>query len=138
MKTTMRVLAIVMLVAVTSWQNTMPAHAAYPNPQYDITGVWQINVIGGGTMQVFQEKDLVNALVVDKNFAHRLAGRYVSKTKIRMIVIRRDRSTGCEMTFQLDLTVNSNTSISWMSTALETACGINSGQTFSYSLIRTA
>jgi hypothetical protein len=138
MKMTMRFLAVVVLIAVTSWQNTMPAHAAYSNPAYDITGVWSSSITGGATMQVFQEKDLVNAIVVDKNFAHRLAGRYFGKTQVRMILIRRDRNSGCEMTFQLDLTVNSNTSILWMSTALETACGINSGQTFSYLLTRTA
>lgn len=126
MKTTMRFLAVVLLLAVTSWQNTMPAHAA--NPTFDVTGVWQSNA--GDTIEVFQEKDEVNAILVNLGWAHRFAGRYVSPTKIRMVMIRRTRVGGCEMTMDVDLTVNSASSISMVAVASETACGLTSGQSF--------
>lgn len=125
MKTTIRVLAVVMLLAVTSWQNMMPAHAA--NPAFDVTGVWKGNP---GEMQVFQEKDEVNAILINNGFAHRLTGRYVTPTKIRMTLIRRTRSGGCEMTMTVDLNITSATSLSGAAVASESACGLTSGQNF--------
>lgn len=128
MKTTMRLLAVVMLLAVTSWQNTMPAHAVNSNPTFDATAVWKSTA--GDTMELFQEKDEVNGIFVNVGWAHRFAGRYVSPTKIRAVLIRRTRSGGCEMTMEVDLNVNSASSISWAAVASETACGLTSGQSF--------
>lgn len=128
MKTTMRLLAVGILLAVTSWQNTTPAHAVNSNPTFDATGIWKSNA--GDTMEVFQEKDEVNAILVNAGFAHRLAGRYVSPTTIRMIMIRRTRSNGCETTMDVNITVNSANAISLVSVAAETACGLTSGQSF--------
>lgn len=128
MKTTIRLLAIVILLAVTSWQNTMPTHGAYPNPMFDITGVWKNP--SNETMQIFQEKDLVNATFVNGSFAHRLAGRYYTQQKIKMILIRRTRAGGCEMTMEATLTVTSANAFSLDAVALETACGLTAGQSY--------
>src|ERR1043165_6881589 len=129
MKTTMRLLALGILLAVTGWQNTMPAHVVNSTPTFDVTGIWKSNA--GDTMEVFQEKDEVNAILVSNaGFAHRLAGRYVSLTKIRMIMIRRTRPNVCEMTMDVNITVNSANALSLVSVAAETACGLTSGQSF--------
>jgi hypothetical protein len=126
MKTTIRLLAVAVLLAVTSWQSMIPAHAA--NPTFDVTGVWKSNA--GDTMEVFQEKDEVNAIFVNSGWAHRFTGRYVSPTKIRLVLIRRTRSGGCEMTMDVDLNVTSATSMSGTGVASETACGLTAGQNF--------
>lgn len=125
MKTTMRFLAVVMLLAVTSWQMTMPARAS--SPTFDITGVWKGNA---GEMEIFQENDEVNAILVNKGWAHRIAGRYVTPTKVRMVIIRRTRANGCEATMTVDLNINSANSLSGTAIAAETACGLTAGQTF--------
>jgi hypothetical protein len=98
------------------------------NPTFDATGLWKSNA--GDTMEVFQEKDEVNAVFVNQGWAHRLAGRYVSPTKIRMTVIRRTRTGGCEMTMDVDLIVNSANSLSGTGVASETACGIAAGSQY--------
>lgn len=121
----MRLLAVAMLLAVTGWQQTRPANAA--NPAFDATGVWRSSV---GEMAVFQEKDEVNGILVNPGFGHRLAGRYITPTTIRMVLIRRTRAGGCEMTMHLDLNVTSATSMSGAAVASETACGLTAGQTF--------
>ena len=125
MKTTMRLLAVLMLVAVATWQNTMPTYAA--NPTFDVTGIWKSNT---GEMELFQEKDEVNGILVNNGFAHRLNGRYVTPNKIRMTLIRRTRSGGCEMTMTVDVNVSSASSLSGAAVASETACGLATGQTF--------
>jgi hypothetical protein len=125
MKATMRLLAVAMLLAVTSWQNIMPAHAA--NPTFDVTGVWKGNP---GEIQIFQEKDEVNAILINNGFAHRLTGRYVTPTKIRMTLIRRTRPGGCEMTMTVDLNISSANAFSGTAIASESACGLSSGQSF--------
>ena len=128
MKTTMRLLAVVILLAVTSWQNTMPTHAVNSNPTFDVTGEWRNGA--SERMQVFQEKDEVNATFVNSVFAHRLAGRYGSLTTIKMILIRRTRAGGCEMTMEAALTATSASAITMVAVASETACGLTSGQSF--------
>jgi hypothetical protein len=97
-------------------------------PTFDPTGRWKSNA--GDEMQVFEEKDEVNAILVNSGWAHRLAGRYINPTTIRMVLIRRTRSGGCEVTMDLDLKVNSANSLSGASVASETACGITQGQSF--------
>ncbi len=125
MRMTMRLAAIAMLVAVTICQQTGPAHAA--NPTFDATGVWRSSV---GEMEIFQEKDEVNGILVNSGFGHRLAGRYITATTIRMVLIRRTRAGGCETTMHLDLNVTSANSMSGAAVASETACGLTAGQTF--------
>lgn len=131
MKTTMRLLAVLMLLAVVTWQNTMPTHAA--NPTFDVTGIWKSNT---GEMELFQEKDEVNGILVTNGFAHRLAGRYVTPNKIRMTLIRRTRVGGCEMTMTVDVNVSSANSLSGTAMASETACGLAIGQPFPDQWIR--
>lgn len=116
--------AIVNLSALGFVSPVLPA----PNPAFDVTGIWKSNA--GDTMELFQEKDEVNSIFVNPGWAHRLAGRYVSPTKIRMVVIRRTRSGGCEVTMDVDINVNSNTSLSGTGVASETGCGLTQGQTF--------
>ena len=99
-----------------------------PNPTYDVTGIWKSNA--GDTMEVFQEKDEVNSIFVNGGWAHRLAGRYVSPTKIRLVVIRRTRAGGCEVTMDVDLNVTSVNSMSGVGVASETGCGLTSGQSY--------
>lgn len=99
-----------------------------PNPTFDATGRWKSNA--GDEMQVFQEKDEVNAMLVNAGWAHRLAGRYVTPTVIRMVLIRRTRSGGCEVTMDLDLKVTSANSLSGAAVASETGCGITQGQSY--------
>jgi hypothetical protein len=113
--------------------NVSPAYkfnfvAPYSTPAFDATGIWQSNF--GDQMQVFQEKDEVNAILVNTGWVHRLAGRYIDKTTVRMVLIRRTRSNGCEVTMHLDLKVLSATSLSGAAVASETGCGITQGQTF--------
>jgi len=98
------------------------------NPTFDVTGRWKSNA--GDEMQIFQEKDEVNAIFVNLGWAHRLAGRYVSPTIIRMVLIRRTRSGGCEVTMEVDLKVASANSLSGTAVASETGCGLTLGQTF--------
>lgn len=98
------------------------------NPTFDVTGRWKSNA--GDEMQLFQEKDEVNATFVNLGWAHRLAGRYVSPTIIRMVVIRRTRSGGCEVTMHLDLNVISANSLSGAAVASETGCGLTQGQSY--------
>jgi hypothetical protein len=126
MKTTIRLLAVVMLIAVAGWQNVMPAHAS--SPTFDASGRWKSNA--GDEMQIFQEKDEVNAIMINAGWAHRLAGRYVNPTTIRMVVIRRTRSGSCEATMDLDLKVTSPNTLSGAAVASETACGITQGQSY--------
>ena len=131
MKTTMRVLALLMLLIVTSWQHTIPVHAA--KPTFDITGVWVSSF--NDTIQIFQENDEVNAILVNSGFAHRYAGRYVGTQTLKMILIRRTRPPQplCEMTMELTITVNSGSSFSAVAVGSETACGVTLGQSFSNS-----
>jgi len=98
------------------------------NPTFDTTGRWISNV--GDEMQIFQEKDEVNATFVNAGWAHRLAGRYVNPTTIRMVLIRRTRSGGCEVTMDLDLNVTSVNTLSGAAVASENGCGLTKGQSF--------
>ena len=98
------------------------------NPTFDVTGRWKSNA--GDEMQIVQEKDEANAVLVNLGWAHRLAGRYVSPTIIRMVLIRRTRSGGCEVTMEVDLKVSSANSLSGTAVASETGCGLTQGQTF--------
>lgn len=101
---------------------------AYPNPQFDITGVWRNTV--NQQLQLFQEKDQVNAIFINQGWAHRMEGRYISPTKIKLVLIRRTRPNTCEMTMTVDITVSSANSFQLTSLATETACGLATGQTF--------
>ncbi|HEV7766801.1 MAG TPA: hypothetical protein VGQ76_17510 [Thermoanaerobaculia bacterium] len=126
-----KALAILLVVALAC--PAFPALAS-PNPQFDITGVWKNP--GGAVVQLFQEKDEVHGVYVNAGWAHRMSGRFVSPTKVKLIQIRRTRSNGCEMTMTLDLTVQSGNAISVASSASETACGLTAGQSFPDSLTR--
>jgi len=119
-------------VAVALAYPMAPAMAA--NPQFDITGVWKNP--SGAVVQLFQEKDEVNGVYVNAGFAHRLSGRFVSPTKIKLIQLRRTRANGCEMIMTLDITVVTANTMSVASAASETACGLTSGQSFPDSLTR--
>ncbi len=131
MKTTTRLFAVVTLLAVTSWQNIMPAHAMPAKPFFDATGVWKND--SGETMQIFQENDEVNAVfVVNGGFAHRLTGRYVLVNVVRMVLIRRAPGpNGCEMTMAANLTVHGDKLVTLLAIASENACDLKSGQSFS-------
>jgi hypothetical protein len=98
------------------------------NPTFDATGRWISNA--GDEMQIFQEKDEVNATFVNAGWAHRLAGRYVNPTTIRMVLIRRTRSGGCEVTMDLDLNVTSVNTLSGAAVASENGCGLSKGQSY--------
>jgi len=113
--------------------NSKPA-VPTPNPTFDVTGVWTSNA---GEMQVFQEKDEVNAVLVNSGFAHRLAGRYVTPTKIRFVLIRRTRVGACEVTMTVDVNVNSASSMSGAAVASENGCGLSAGQSFPSNWTRT-
>lgn len=101
-----QVVAIVVAVVLTF--STAPAMAA-SNPQFDATGVWKNP--SGELVQLFQEKDEVNGVYVNTGFAHRISGRYVSPTKIKLIQLRRTRANGCEMVMMLDMTVQTANAI---------------------------
>jgi hypothetical protein len=101
---------------------------AASNPQFDITGVWKNSV--GDQLQLFQEKDQVNGVLINAGWAHRMAGRYVSQTKLELILIRRTRSGGCEMTMTVNIKANTANSITLTSFAAETGCGLTVGQSF--------
>lgn len=132
MKKTIQVLCISMLLAVLVLQNTVPASAA--TPAFDITGVWKTQ--SGETAQIFQESDEVNGIFVGTGFAHRWAGRYASRNKIKIVQIRRTRPNTCEMTMTIDITVNSASSIAVSWAASENACGLSAGQTGNDTLTR--
>lgn len=118
-----------MTVALSSTMAyTLNLPAPTPNPTFDATGRWKSNA--GDEMDVFQEKDEVNAILVNVGWAHRFAGRYVNPTTVRMVLIRRTRIGGCEMTMDLDLHVISANSLSGASVAAETGCGLTQGQSF--------
>lgn len=119
-------LLVVMIVAALVFQ-VVPGMAA-SNPQFDITGIWKNSV--GDQLQLFQEKDQVNGVLVNAGWAHRMEGRYVSKTQVKLILIRRTRSGGCEMTMTVDIKATSSNAITLTSVAAETACGLTSGQSF--------
>lgn len=123
---------VVILVAVAFAYPVAPAMAA--SPQFDVTGAWKNP--SGGVVQLFQEKDEVNGVYVNAGFAHRMSGRFVSPTKIKLIQIRRTRSNSCEMIMTLDITVQSVNTMNVASSAAETACGLTSGQSFPDSLTR--
>ena len=125
MRKTTRVAALLLITALVL--GTTPA-IAYPSPQFDITGVWRNSV--NQQLQLFQEKDQVNAIFINQGWAHRMEGRYISATKIKLVLIRRTRPNVCEMTMTVDITVSSANSFQLTSLATETACGLATGQTF--------
>jgi len=120
MKRTAKVVAVIVVVALVV--PTMLALAA-SNTKFDITGVWKNPT--GQTLQLFQEKDQLNGVFVNAGWAHRMEGRYVSPTKVKLVLIRRTRPNTCEMTMTVDITVNSANSIVMKADAAETACGIS-------------
>lgn len=123
----LRAVVICGLLAGLTVFKTMPT-MANSNPQFDITGVWKNSV--GDTLQLFQEKDEVNGVLVNAGWAHRMEGRYVSLTKVTLTMIRRTRSSGCEMTMTVDITASNPNSLTLTSVAAETACGLTSGQSY--------
>lgn len=132
MKRLTQVLCLSMLLAVMIMQIAMPVSAA--TPSFDITGVWKAQ--SGELVQVFQENDEINGIFVNAGFAHRWSGRYVSRNKIHVVQIRRTRPNSCEMTWTIDITVNSANSITASGVALETACGLTVGSISTDTLTR--
>ena len=126
MNKTKSILASLMLAVVMLGQSVMPVRAA--TPTYDITGIWKVP--SGETFQIFQEKDEVNGVYVNNGFAHRFHGRYVSPTKIKIVLIRRTRANSCEVTMESEITLSSANSISFTSVPSETGCGISVGQSY--------
>lgn len=124
----MALLAVGLTSALAHAGHSPASFVPTPNPTFDVTGRWKSNA--GDEMQVFQEKDEVNAILVNSGWAHRLEGRYVNPTTIRFVLIRRTRSGGCEVTMDLDLKVNSSSSLTGAAVASETGCGINQGQSY--------
>ncbi len=118
---------ILLLAIILALPGVQPA-TAMSNPQFDVTGVWKNQL--GQTFQLFQDRDEVHGILVNAGFAHRMEGRYVSPTKIKLILIRRVRSGGCAMTMTVDIVANSANSLLLTSVAAENACGLTAGQSF--------
>jgi len=115
---------LAVVFSMTLFFPTTPASAA--SPSFNVTGVWKNSV--GQTLQLFQEKDQVNGVFVNAGWAHRMEGRYVSSTKVKLVLIRHTRSGGCEMTMTVDIVAGGANSLVMNSVAAETACGLTSGQ----------
>src|ERR1700694_2608496 len=121
-------LALLSTVAAALVLQAVPA-SAYPSPAFDLSGVWKNSV--GEQIQIFQEKDRVVVVAVNTGWAQIMEGRYYARNKVRLVNLRRTRSSNCETTMSNEITVISNTQYQVKSTALESTCGLTAGQDYS-------
>ena len=125
MKRTKSILTILVIAIVIFCQSTMPTSAATITPTYDISGVWN----APSPIQIFQEGTEIQMIYINQLFAHHSIGRYISPTKIKYTVTRRNRSNGCQTTMEGIMTVNSVNSLSTTDKGMDSACDLTPSYT---------
>lgn len=105
------------------------ANAGNVIPTFNLSGTWQPST--GGTSNIFQENTEVTIISTNAGFHHYFVGRYYAPNKIKGVVHRINKNTGCatEMLGTITPTDANNLSVSGL--ALDSSCDLVKGNTYS-------
>ena len=117
------------------WISITPftAVAANVSPKFDVTGIWKT---GPYSYPFFQNGSDVKSILVVKDFGHYFSGKFISPTKFKGIMTRRQKSTGCVTRIRITYTMTSNRSMNEQQLYLDSKCDLPKGKRITASYTR--